>query len=156
MEGKINPPCELCNTDGGALIFRANKWRVVRVEGAEGDAYRGFCRVVWNAHVREMTDLSAGDRAEFMDAVFKIESALRASLAPEKVNLASLGNLTPHLHWHVIPRFVDDAAFPKPIWAHSLTAPPSLDTLTPGHRRGNLAAQDGQWEQAVRRALNSD
>jgi diadenosine tetraphosphate (Ap4A) HIT family hydrolase len=38
-------------------------------------------------------------------------------MKPDKINLASLGNMTPHLHWHVIPRFVDDKHFPAPIWA---------------------------------------
>ena len=37
-------------------------------------------------------------------------------LEPHKINLASFGNLTPHLHWHVIPRFEDDPHFPNSIW----------------------------------------
>jgi diadenosine tetraphosphate (Ap4A) HIT family hydrolase len=37
-------------------------------------------------------------------------------LHPDKINLASFGNVVPHLHWHVIPRFEDDAHFPAPIW----------------------------------------
>jgi len=52
-----------------------------------------------------------------MRAVFATEQALREALAPDKVNLASLGNVVPHLHWHVIPRFRDDRHFPAPIWA---------------------------------------
>ena len=70
----------------------------------------------WNAHVREMTDLSAADRAHCMQVCFAVESALRARLAPLKMNLASLGNQVPHLHWHVIPRFADDSHFPQPVW----------------------------------------
>lgn len=144
--------CELCESDGGVTILRAAKWRVVRVAGIEGDAFRGFCRVIWNAHVKELTDLDPADRRQFMDAVFQVEAALRASLAPDKMNIASLGNLTPHLHWHVIPRFADDPAYPKPIWAVDLAQPASLDTLSAKHRR---ASEDGGWEQAVRRALES-
>jgi diadenosine tetraphosphate (Ap4A) HIT family hydrolase len=49
--------------------------------------------------------------------VFAVEQVLRELLQPEKINLASLGNQVPHLHWHVIPRFGDDAHFPDPIWA---------------------------------------
>jgi diadenosine tetraphosphate (Ap4A) HIT family hydrolase len=37
-------------------------------------------------------------------------------MAPDKINLASLGNVVPHLHWHVIPRFADDPHFPNPVW----------------------------------------
>jgi len=144
--------CELCDTDGGTVIFRGAQWRVVRVTGAEGDAFPGFCRVIWNAHVREITDLPPAEREQFMAVVFKVEAALRASLSPHKMNLASLGNLTPHLHWHVIPRFADDPAFPKPIWAVSLAAAAGLDTLADKHRGGT---ENGGWETAVRRALES-
>jgi len=79
--------------------------------------YAGFCRVIWHAHVREMTDLTPADRLYLMKVVFSVERVMREHLQPEKINLASLGNQTPHLHWHVIARFSDDAHFPDPIWA---------------------------------------
>ena len=144
--------CELCDGDSGELIVRRDKWRVVRVHGADGTAYPGFCRVIWNAHVKEMTDLSAADRKIFMDAVFTLETALRLALRPEKINLASLGNLTPHLHWHVIPRFLDDPAFPKPIWAIATQASPSLDTLNAKQEKPR-AHSDQEWVASVARAL---
>ena len=40
-------------------------------------------------------------------------------MAPLKVNVASLGNVVPHLHWHIIPRYADDAHFPAPVWAQA-------------------------------------
>ena len=107
--------CPLCSADGGRVVLRTDDLRVVLVDD-EAD-YPGFCRVVWNAHVREMTDLEPAQIARFMGAVFAVEDAQRAVLAPLKINLASLGNMTPHLHWHVIPRFADDAHFPRPIWS---------------------------------------
>ena len=79
--------------------------------------YPGFCRVIWNDHIKEMTDLPLQMRAELMNIVFAVESAVREVMKPEKINLASLGNMTPHLHWHVIPRYIDDKHFPSPIWA---------------------------------------
>jgi diadenosine tetraphosphate (Ap4A) HIT family hydrolase len=146
------PVCELCEGDGGEIIFRHEKWRVARVVDAEGAAYQGFCRVIWNAHVKEMTDLTTDDRKIFMDAVFALEAALRQALRPEKMNLASLGNLTPHLHWHVIPRFRDDPAFPKPVWAISAQAAPSLDTL--GNKQETMRAHaDQAWVALVARAF---
>jgi diadenosine tetraphosphate (Ap4A) HIT family hydrolase len=64
-----------------------------------------------------MTELSAAERTHLMQAVFAVERAQREVMHPHKVNVASLGNLVPHVHWHVIPRFEDDAHFPGPIWA---------------------------------------
>lgn len=109
--------CELCDTLGGEVLWKDELCRVVRVDGGEGRAFPGFCRVVWNAHVSEMTGLPGADRRHLMNVVFATEAALRSLLRPDKVNLASLGNVVPHLHWHVIPRWSDDSHFPAPVWA---------------------------------------
>ena len=65
-----------------------------------------------------MTDLRPPERDLIMRAVFAAESALREVMAPDKINLASLGNVVPHIHWHVVPRFRDDPHFPNPVWGH--------------------------------------
>lgn len=109
--------CELCDTSGGEVLWQDACCRVVRVGGAEGDAFPGFCRVVWQAHVRELSDLVPADRRHLLDVVAATEAAVRAVTSPDKINLASFGNLVPHLHWHVIPRWRDDSHFPAPIWA---------------------------------------
>ena len=51
-----------------------------------------------------------------MDLVCAIEQVLLERLLPAKINLASLGNMVPHLHWHVVARFDWDSHFPQPIW----------------------------------------
>lgn len=105
--------CELCATTGGEVLWQSSLCRVVRVADPH---YPGFCRVILNAHVREMTDLDAGQRRQLMDVVFAVESVVRELFKPDKINLASFGNVVPHLHWHVIPRWRDDRHFPEPIW----------------------------------------
>lgn len=120
--------CELCDGPGGDLLWQDDRLRVVCV--ADED-YPGFCRVIWGRHVREMTDLSPAERSHCMAVVFAVESALRQELAPDKINLASLGNLTPHLHWHVIPRWKTDRHFPRPVWAEPLRAAASREAVKP-------------------------
>jgi diadenosine tetraphosphate (Ap4A) HIT family hydrolase len=71
-----------------------------------------------------MTDLPAADRDHLMAVVFEVEAVLRDMLSPDKINLASLGNVTPHLHWHVVPRWRDDPHFPGSIWGERLRKPP--------------------------------
>ena len=66
-----------------------------------------------------MTDLASEQRSALMKTVCLVETIQREVLKPTKINLASLGNMTPHLHWHVIPRFEQDANFPNPVWALS-------------------------------------
>ena len=104
----------MCASRDLPAIWRDEQLRVV----SAGDPdYPGFLRVIWHEHVREMTDLSPAARAHCLRVVFAVEQALRDTLRPDKINVASLGNQVPHVHWHVIPRFVDDAHFPEPVWA---------------------------------------
>ena len=116
-------PCELCAQAGGEVLWRDDRCRFVFV--ADPD-YAGYCRVIWNGHVKEMTDLAEADRLHCMRAVLAAERALRNVLNPHKINLAAFGNLTPHLHWHVIPREAHDAHFPQPVWgARQRAVPPA-------------------------------
>jgi diadenosine tetraphosphate (Ap4A) HIT family hydrolase len=108
--------CELCDTASGELLWRDGFCRVVLVDDPY---YAGFCRVILERHVREMTDLNERERAQLMRVVFAVESAVREVMRPDKINLASLGNVVPHLHWHVIPRFNDDRHFPNAIWGEA-------------------------------------
>jgi diadenosine tetraphosphate (Ap4A) HIT family hydrolase len=108
------PACPLCAPVAEDVLWRDKRCRVILVDDAD---YPGFCRVVWYAHVAEMTDLAEADQLHFTRVVLRAERAVRDVLRPHKVNLASLGNQVPHLHWHVIPRFTDDPHFPDAIWA---------------------------------------
>ena len=110
------PACELCYPQTGDVIFASQRWRVLLVDDAN---YPGFCRVVWNAHIKEMTDLHTTERNEVMEAVWHVERAIREVMQPHKINLASFGNMVPHLHWHIIPRYADDLHFPNPVWAQA-------------------------------------
>jgi diadenosine tetraphosphate (Ap4A) HIT family hydrolase len=106
--------CVFCREDGGEVLWSDDALRVVLADEPD---WPGLCRVIWGAHVAEMSDLSDGDRARVMTAVNGVERAMRRVLVPEKINLASLGNQVPHVHWHIIPRFSNDSRFPLPILA---------------------------------------
>lgn len=111
--------CDLCDGLGGELLWQDDLCRVVLVDEPD---YPGFCRVILKRHVAEMTDLAAVERERLMQVVFATEAAVREVIQPDKVNLASLGNVVPHLHWHVIPRFRGDRHFPNPIWGQAQRA----------------------------------
>ena len=110
--------CVLCKDklkpEEGQLIWCGDDCRVILVNDPD---LPGFCRVIWNHHVAEMTDLSYGEREHVMSLVFAVEEAVRHVMHPDKVNIAALGNMVPHIHWHVIPRFKDDAFFPGSVWS---------------------------------------
>jgi len=110
--------CELCDLSAPAVVDN-DKFAVILVDDAN---YPGFARVIWKDHVREVSDLPEADRLLLNDAVYRLELAVREVMQPLKVNVASLGNVVPHLHWHVIPRYADDAHFPAPVWAQAQRA----------------------------------
>lgn len=126
MNAKAEAGCEFCGSPGGAVLWQNDLCRVVRVDEPD---YPGFCRVILRRHAREMTELAPAERDALMAVVYTVEEALREIMRPDKMNLASLGNMTAHVHWHVVPRFRDDRHFPAPIWAA-----PRRDAVVPPER----------------------
>lgn len=106
--------CVLCNEIGGRLIWENS---LVRIINAEDPNYPAFTRVVYQKHIKEMSDLTPAQRHELMDFVFLVEKTQRDVLAPDKINLAQFGTMVPHVHWHIIPRFKEDQHYPDAIWS---------------------------------------
>ena len=131
--------CPICLAADEEVLLQTEKLRVIAVHDEPNAP--AFCRVIWQAHVAEMTDLAADERAEIMNAVYRVEAAMRQVFRPAKINLASLGNVVPHLHWHVIARFDNDANFPAPIWA-------------PAQRKAAMTVAD-DWPQQVKKLLEA-
>ena len=135
--------CPLCTADGGALVWRGDKLRVIR---AAEQGFPAFYRVVWNDHAAELSDLSATDRIVCMDAVALVERVLREQLAPTKINLAALGNMVAHLHWHVIARYDWDSHFPASVWA-------AAQRERNEEREAEIARQLPQVDEVLQKAL---
>lgn len=112
--------CVLCHPIDEQVLWEDSHARVILVPEP---GFRGFTRVIWKAHVDEMTELAPTDRNHVMQIVFAIEALQRSAFQPAKINLASLGNHVPHLHWHVIPRFEDDPCWPDSVWSPAHRAP---------------------------------
>lgn len=111
-------PCPLCQNTGGILIYSGPHWRLVRV--IDEQAVRGvpaFWRLISQSHIAELSDLPAAAQNQILPALVAIETTIRTKIHPRKINIASLGNMTPHLHWHIVARFENDPWWPAPIWA---------------------------------------
>ena len=137
--------CELCDPARRGLwhvVARHPAYDVLRVTDAPD--FPAFYRVIWRDHAAELSDLSPAERATCLDAVIAVERALRR-LSPDKINLASLGNMVPHLHWHVVARFRWDSHFPQPIWG--------TRQREPGDAAGRLALGLPALDEAVRAEL---
>jgi diadenosine tetraphosphate (Ap4A) HIT family hydrolase len=141
--------CVLCETAGGVPVASHTRLRVIR---AQEEGFPAFYRVVWTDHAPEFSDLEAADRKLCMEAVAAVELALRQHLPaqwrPDKINLAALGNMVPHLHWHVIARYGWDSRFPAPVWA------PAVRTA-PADKLAALEAALARAEDAMRHTLST-
>lgn len=111
--------CFFCNYAGGRILFSSPLYRINLVED---NYYPGYIRIILNRHVVELTDLNTSENLSLYQAVINCEKIIRHLFNPDKVNVASLGNITPHIHWHIIPRYRNDRHFPNSIWSE-LTNP---------------------------------
>jgi len=68
------------------------------------------------AGARELLDLGGEDRARLWREIDLAAQALRDLFAPDKLNIAALGNVVPQLHIHHIVRYRTDPAWPAPVW----------------------------------------
>ena len=88
-------------------------------QSQQSDAYlqradvgqNGYTIVIWRGrHVADPTELSPGEASAYFADVLRVGRALEAHYRPIKMNFEMLGNSLPHLHTHVIPRYLDDGS----------------------------------------------
>jgi len=132
--------CPICTAENEEILWRNDKLRVIAVHN-EANA-PAFCRVIWQNHVAEMTDLDAAERAELMETVYRVESAMRQVFKPAKINLASLGNVVPQPPRPLAPRFPDAPFPPPPLWGAA--------------RRPSVTVLPADWPQQVRAVLQKE
>jgi len=107
----------------------------------EDQFFPGYALLVLRRHVTELYELPAPERATLMEEVSRVAQALARSFHPVKMNYELLGNLVPHIHWHLVPRLPTDPALRSPIWTVAHDAAP----LAPAAARERI--------EMIRRAL---
>ncbi len=79
--------------------------------------FPGYTLLFTKIHAIELFQLDQAVRSELMEEVSRVAQALHSVFAPDKINYELLGNMVPHIHWHIVPRFASEALWPRPIWA---------------------------------------
>ncbi|RLE53831.1 MAG: HIT family protein [Candidatus Methanomethylicota archaeon] len=98
-------PLKICDLDVSIAVLHRDQY------------FYGRCLVILKWHEVELYKLSRDDRLAFFEDMIRVANALEKAFKPDKMNYAVLGNIVPHLHWHLIPRFKLDPLWGKPIWA---------------------------------------
>lgn len=79
--------------------------------------FPGYTLLFTKNHVTELFHLEKSVRAELTEEINSVAEALYRTFKPNKINYELLGNMVPHMHWHLIPRFSSDPLWPRPIWS---------------------------------------
>ena len=90
---------------------------------AKNQTYRGQCVLIFDLrHASRPDQLSPDEWIAFCADLYTAQKAIVATMRPDHVNVELLGNVVPHLHWHIVPRYVDDPRWGMPIWTTPLSA----------------------------------
>jgi len=109
--------CVMCSRYGGSGgELHVADLDLSRVFLHEDQFFPGYVLLVLRRHVTELYDLPAPERATLMEEVSRVAQALARVFRPVKMNYELLGNLVPHIHWHLVPRLATDPGLRAPIW----------------------------------------
>jgi diadenosine tetraphosphate (Ap4A) HIT family hydrolase len=111
----INPGFELDPrlADGSVAVL---DWTLSHVRLKDDARFPWLLLIPRRPEVVEITDL---DEIDYQQLMLEVRLATRLLIdvtQPDKTNVATIGNLVPQLHVHVISRFRSDPGWPRPVW----------------------------------------
>ena len=87
--------------------------------------YRGHCQLVFDPrHACRPDELTRDEWRAYCDDLFRAQQAILLVTRADHLNVELLGNVVPHLHWHIVPRYVTDPRWGMPIWTTPLSDMP--------------------------------
>jgi len=110
-------PCPMCDrwqSDAGLRIAELEHSYLIL---NRDQFFPGYCLLVTKQHQTELFHLDQPARQGLMEEVSRVAQALATCFQPDKLNYELLGNMVPHIHWHLVPRFRSEPLWPRPIWS---------------------------------------
>ncbi len=104
-------------------------WPLCQVRLCNDSNYPWFILIPRRADIRDVIDLPEHEQDLLWQESRRLSHYLKQDYAPDKLNLAALGNMVPQLHVHHIGRFISDAAWPAPVWGKVTACPYSAVQL---------------------------
>ena len=89
-------------------------------------SHKGRVIVASKHHVSEMVELSEEERNAFFHDVNHVAEAIHKAFSPDKVNYGAYGDTGHHLHFHLVPKYREDAFE----WGSTFAMDPKQKTLT--------------------------
>jgi diadenosine tetraphosphate (Ap4A) HIT family hydrolase len=119
-----------CAFDAPRADYTAHWDLVTRLKSSswylpQNQLYRGHGVLVFDPrHATRLDELDVGEWQAYAADLHRVATVIVAVCKPDHLNVESLGNVMPHLHWHVIPRYKNDGRWRQPIWAQDVNAQP--------------------------------
>ena len=125
-------PCPMCSRWESDADLRIAEFEHSYLVLNRDQFFPGYTLLFSKTHVTELFHLDRRVRGELMEEISRVAEALFTTFRPAKINYELLGNMVPHMHWHLVPRFTTEPLWPRPIWAE-----PHDEVLLPpeGYRR---------------------
>lgn len=115
--------CPLCGTmaDVNGHNIKIADLSVTSLWLERNQTYRGYCVLIFKGrHVNGMEELTDAEYDAAADDLRRAALAVAKAMKPDHMNYATLGNVIPHLHWHIIPRYRGDPRWQAPVWTSDL------------------------------------
>ncbi len=111
-----SPDCKACRGEWPRKDHRISDCGST-VAYLHGDQFfPGWTVLVLKRHATELFQLFQEERAQLIEEVSRVATALAEEFRAHKINYELLGNQLPHIHWHLIPRLATDPAPLEPVW----------------------------------------
>lgn len=93
-------------------------WPLAQLRLKDDARFHWLLLIPRRAGVAELTDLDEADYGQLCAEILAATRLVQEVARPDKTNVATLGNVVPQMHVHVIARFRSDPAWPDPVWCH--------------------------------------
>ena len=121
MTSENNVTCQMCRRWDDDVELRITEFEYSYLILNRDQFFPGYCLLFSKQHVTELFDLDRKTRQGMMEEVSRTAAALAGLFEPDKINYELLGNMVPHIHWHLVPRFRTEPLWPRPIWSEPHT-----------------------------------
>ncbi len=108
--------CRFCRGERPAPDHKVANLGITVAYLHDDQFFPGWMVLVLERHATELFELTPDEHVRMMDDVTQVAAALHAIYKPRKINYEVLGNQTPHIHWHIIPRLTNDPAPREAVW----------------------------------------
>lgn len=123
--GRATCPMDYPRPESNEFIHFVRKLTASSLYLERNQTYQGHCVLIYDlGHATRVDQLSAEQWAALAGDIRTAEAAIHRTFRPDHMNVESLGNVMPHLHWHIIPRFKTDGRWGAPIWTTTLAEMP--------------------------------